>query len=46
MQRAWQHALPKSARASGARINLTFRRIRVPYDVRVHQTTMRSRYLR
>jgi alkylated DNA repair dioxygenase AlkB len=28
MQRYWQHALPRTARESGARINLTFRRIR------------------
>jgi len=27
MQRDWQHALPKTARAVGERINLTFRRI-------------------
>jgi len=30
MQRAWQHALPKTARAVGPRINLTFRRIVSP----------------
>lgn len=30
MQQVWQHALPRTARAVGARINLTFRRIRKP----------------
>lgn len=29
-QRCWKHALPAAARVAGARVNLTFRTVRVP----------------
>ncbi|MBS0194634.1 MAG: alpha-ketoglutarate-dependent dioxygenase AlkB [Proteobacteria bacterium] len=34
MQQHWQHALPKTSRTTGERINLTFRRIRVGIQAR------------